>query len=66
MIIIDTFHWHLSEELKVKLERKNCVLVMIPDGMTSQLHRLGVSVNKPFKAYLRKEYEAWFIQKTFY
>jgi hypothetical protein len=49
---------HLSEEMKVKFERKNYDLVVISDGMTSQLQPLHVLVNKPFKDYLRKECKA--------
>jgi hypothetical protein len=59
MLVLDAFCGHLSEELKVKLERKNFDLVVIPGGMTSQLQPLDVSVNKPFKYYSRKEYEVW-------
>jgi hypothetical protein len=58
MLVLDAFRGHLSEELKVTLERKNCDLVVIPGGMNSQLQPLDVSVNKPFKDYLRKECES--------
>jgi hypothetical protein len=53
-LLIDTFCGRLSEELNVKLERKNCDLAVIPGGMTSQIQPLDVSVNKPFKDYLRR------------
>jgi hypothetical protein len=64
MLDLDAFRGHLSEELKVKLERKNCDFVVIPGGMTSQLQALDVSVNKPFKDYLRREYEAWLLSEN--
>jgi hypothetical protein len=32
--------------------------------MTSQLQPPDVSVNKPFKYYLRKEYEAWLLPEN--
>jgi hypothetical protein len=38
---------------------------MIPGGMTIQLQSLNVLVNKPFKDYLRKEYEAQLLLKNF-
>jgi hypothetical protein len=49
MLVLDAFHGHLSEEIKVKLERKDWDLVVIPSGMMSQLQPLHVSINKPSK-----------------
>jgi hypothetical protein len=54
----------LSEEMKVKLQ-KNCDITVVPDGMTSQLQPLAVAVNKPFKDYLRKRYNAWMLSENF-
>jgi hypothetical protein len=57
MLVLDAFRGHLPEELEIKLTRKNCDFVLIPDGMSSQFQLLDVLVNKPFKDNLRKEYE---------
>jgi hypothetical protein len=57
MLVLDAFRGHLPEEVEVKLKRKNYSW-LIPDGKTSQFQLLDVSVNKPFKDYLRQEYEA--------
>jgi hypothetical protein len=35
MLVLDAFCEHLSEEVKVTIERKNCDLVVIPGGMTT-------------------------------
>jgi hypothetical protein len=56
MLILDTFHGYLYEKLKVKLEGKNCVLVVIPSGMTSQLIPLDVLISN-----FRMEYKAWLL-----
>lgn len=40
------------------LKESSCDLV-VPGGLTSQLQPLDVSLNKPFKGYLRDEYDAW-------
>jgi hypothetical protein len=50
---------HLSEEIKVKLHRKEFDLVVVVCGKTSQNHALSVSVYEPFNDYLRKECKAW-------
>jgi hypothetical protein len=46
MLVVEVFCGHLSEELKVKFERKNCDLVGISGDMSSQLEALDVLVNK--------------------
>ena len=42
-----------------RLYAKSSDLAIIPDGMTSQLQPLDVAVNKPFKDYVKQEYEDW-------
>jgi hypothetical protein len=54
---------HSPEELKVKLQRKNCDLVVIHSSMSSHLQPLNVVVNKPFKDHLRKEYKDWLLSE---
>jgi hypothetical protein len=46
MLVPEAFCGYLSEELKVKLERKNCDLVVISRGMTSQLEAFDILINK--------------------
>jgi molybdopterin biosynthesis enzyme MoaB len=48
MLVLEAFCGRLSEELKVKLERKNCDLIVISGGTTSQLEALDVLVNKTY------------------
>jgi hypothetical protein len=59
MFVVDVFSGHLSGKVKAKFEMKICDLVMIPGDITSQFQPLDLSVSKPFKDHLRKEYEAW-------
>lgn len=59
MLVLDAFRGHLTPEVKTRLQNSNCDLVVIPGGMTPVLQPLDVSVNKPFKAYLRQQYEEW-------
>jgi hypothetical protein len=59
MLAVDTFRGHLSDRLRYRLRNKNTDLVLIPNGMTSQLQPLNVSINKPFKHLVSKHYDAW-------
>jgi hypothetical protein len=59
MLVMDAFRGHLTEEIKTRLKNKNCDLVVIPGGMTSQLQPLDVGVNKPFKDRIRTQYNQW-------
>ena len=59
MLCLDAFQGHLTDEIKNKIHRLKSELVVIPMGMTSVLHPLDVSVNKPFKARLSEQYNCW-------
>ena len=55
------FRGQLTDEIKNKIHRLKSELVFIPMGMTSVLQPLDVSVNKPFKARLSKQYNRWIL-----
>lgn len=59
MLVLDSFRGHITEEVKDQCRKHDSDLVVIPGGLTSLLQPLDVSINKPFKANLRAEYEAW-------
>jgi hypothetical protein len=50
--------------VKEKLRQGNTELAVIPGGLTSQLQPLDVSINKPFKVYMRKEWNKWMMDET--
>ncbi|GES87534.1 pogo transposable element with KRAB domain [Rhizophagus clarus] len=59
MIVYDSFHGHLEESVKTKFKQHNFHLAVIPAGLTSVFQLLDVSINKPFKVNLRKEWHEW-------
>jgi hypothetical protein len=59
MLAMDAFHGHLSDRIRNRLRKKNTDAVIILSGMRSQLKPLDVSVNKPFKHHVCKQYDAW-------
>jgi hypothetical protein len=58
MLAVDAFCGYLSDRIRNRLRNKNIDLVIIPNGMTSQLQPLDVSLNKPFKHLFREQYDA--------
>ena len=52
---------HLTESVKSLMRRANTVLTIIPGGLSKILQPLDISVNRSFKAKLRKFWEEWMI-----
>jgi DDE superfamily endonuclease. len=66
VLCIDQFNSHLKNSLKEKLRNWNTELAVILRGLTSQLQSLDVSINKPFKMYVREEWNIWMIDEIHY
>ncbi|GET02870.1 pogo transposable element with KRAB domain [Rhizophagus clarus] len=59
MIVYDSFYGHLEKSVKIKFKQHNFHLAVIPVGLTNVCQPLDVSINKPFKDNLRKEWHEW-------
>jgi hypothetical protein len=59
MLVYDSFRGHLEESVKRKFRESGINLAVIPGGLTSICQPLDVSINKPFKDNLRKEWHVW-------
>ncbi|GES96510.1 pogo transposable element with KRAB domain [Rhizophagus clarus] len=53
---------HLEESVKNKFKQHDFHLAVIPAGLTSICQPLDVSINKPFKDIMRKEWHEWICQ----
>ncbi|CAI7775203.1 unnamed protein product, partial [Closterium sp. NIES-54] len=60
MLVLDSYHGHLTEGMKEKFRELNCVPAVIPSGCTAEMQPLDVSINKIFKASVRQQYQKWF------
>ncbi|CAI7804668.1 unnamed protein product [Closterium sp. NIES-53] len=54
MLVLDSYHGHLTEGVKEKFRELNCVPAVIPSGCTAEVQPLDVSINKSFKASIRQ------------
>lgn len=59
MLVMDSMRAHITDIVKKKISSKNCMPVIIPGGMTKMLQPLDISVNRSFKAVLRRSWETW-------
>jgi len=59
MMVFDSFRGHLEESVKTKFRDSVIDLAVIPGGLTSICQPLDVTINKPFKDNLRKEWHVW-------
>lgn len=62
LIVYDSFRGHLEESVKKKFHDNGFDLAVIPAGLTSICQPLDVTINKPFKDHLRKEWHLWMIE----
>ncbi|EEC03653.1 POGO family transposable element, putative [Ixodes scapularis] len=59
MLVLDAFQCHLADSVKRLLRDSRTELIIIPEGMTSQLQPLDVCIIKPFKDHIRPLYREW-------
>ncbi|KAL1470946.1 hypothetical protein MTO96_040171 [Rhipicephalus appendiculatus] len=59
MLVMDSMRAYITDIVKKKIGSKNCMPVIIPGRMTKILQPLDISVNRSFKAVLRRLWESW-------
>ena len=59
LFLCDQFKAHVTESTKRLATKLKTHLAVISGGLTSQLQPLDVSVNKPFKGFMREEWTKW-------
>ena len=63
LAILDQFKGQVTDAIFKLLEENHVNLVIVPANCTDRLQPLDVSVNKPVKAFLRKQFQEWYAQK---
>ena len=59
LLVCDQFKAHVTESTKRLATKLKMHLTVIPGGLTSQLQPLDVSINKPFKGFMREKWTKW-------
>ena len=59
MLVWDQFRAHLTDEVKRSLKESDTISTVIPGGLTGMLQPLDVSLNRPFKTHMRKQWTLW-------
>ena len=59
LLVYDSFEAHMTDTVKASFKCENTELAVIPGSLTSLLQPLDVSLNKPFKDGVRKQWMQW-------
>ena len=60
LLVWDSFRGHLVDRVKERTQNGyNKDIAVIPGGLTSVLKPLDVSINRPFKCYVRDQWTMW-------
>ncbi|GBB91827.1 hypothetical protein RclHR1_19200001 [Rhizophagus clarus] len=59
LTFLDSFSAHIVDSVKRRFSKKKTDIAVIPEGLTSRLQPLDVSVNKSFKSKMRRRYNEW-------
>jgi hypothetical protein len=60
LLVLDDYAAHKTASVIAHMKSKNITPFLIPGGLTFCLQPLDVSINKPFKDELRKQWKFWF------
>ena len=60
LVIFDVFKGQCTEEVFKMLEDNHIERVVVPANCTDRFQPLDLSVNKPAKEFLRREFQEWF------
>jgi len=60
LVVLDSYNPHKSAETRRLLDDMNIDVVYIPGGCTSLAQPMDVSVNRPFKNNMRRQWTRWF------
>ncbi len=64
LVIMDNFKGQITAKVNCILEENNVHVCLLPPNTTDLLQPMDISVNKPAKEFLRKEFQQWYSEKV--
>ena len=63
LVILDEFKGQTTHAVLNLLKQNNIEYVIVPPNCTDRLQPLDVSINKPAKDFLRKQFQSWYAEQ---
>ena len=60
LVIMDNFKGQTTQQVIQRLDDNNILVSWLPPNTTDRLQPMDVSVNKPAKEYLKKQFDEWY------
>lgn len=60
LLILDVFSGQMTEEVKEKLKENQILFVRVPANMTNLFQPLDLTVNRSFKAMMKRKFTEWY------
>ncbi len=64
LVVMDNFKGQITASVTSLLEENNILVALLPPNTTDLLQPMDISVNKPAKEYLRRQFEAWYSEEV--
>ena len=59
LLVFDSIRAHITDTMKVHVQKTNWKLAVIPGGLTKNLQPLDIGINRSFKLNMRNAWEKW-------
>ena len=63
LLILDVFSGQMTEQVKEKLKESHILFVRVPANMTNLFQPLDLTVNRSFKAMMKRKFTEWYSKR---
>ena len=64
LAVIDNFKGQVTSKVFDLLDKKNIFVCLLPPNTTDLLQPMDLTVNKPAKEYLKRQFEEWYVEEV--